>query len=296
MRPNTQLETTILSKIAVTAPYFALQDLKFLDDKKTVVAGFPVEQKNIYEATPITAAESSRHLAILGSVACAYARESINKAYFLAFNAKFRCQQEQFDTYMSSDPLLGKAEVVEISKRTATVNTALYVSDSMLFTAQINYVILTENLFQRMNEKHYVAEVGAGTNPYSSLVPLQNVHVDNAVLSAETIPVAIEHTLGHFDHYPSMPVAILMTYFSLATNELINHLVGGYKKVVVISADMDVKKLVFITQKVDIKVEFLSKRGNVFQFVWYGHVSGSLVAKVDVEYLIVGDVALVEVG
>src|SRR5918995_197603 len=79
----------LFSRIEVCPPYFALTDVRRTDDGG-VSAQVRICQSLGDEIGPVSAAETGRHLAILGSVAAAFANPSAKRHFYLAFDAELR--------------------------------------------------------------------------------------------------------------------------------------------------------------------------------------------------------------
>ena len=79
----------ILERIGVQPPYYALNDLELDEENGIMSAKVPVEQSSEMERSPITAAESGRHLAILGCCLMGVINTEGGKFYYLANSAVY---------------------------------------------------------------------------------------------------------------------------------------------------------------------------------------------------------------
>jgi 3-hydroxymyristoyl/3-hydroxydecanoyl-(acyl carrier protein) dehydratase len=256
----------LLSKIAVTKPYFSLKDIKRIS-ADSLLAKIPIEQDPLFEASIISGAEASRHMAILGSLAIAQLLDKDNRNYYLAFEAKFKyCGDYKFDYPKNNNELIGAARVISLCKRDAIVDTKLSIGASPLFNAQIKYFIVPEKIFMRKYATFKQETPACIQNPYKSIYPLNNIRFENDKLYASTGNVMKENCIGHFDNYPAMPVAILMNRFGMAAATLLHKLTGKHYKYIVSKADMAVKELVFAGENVEIEVINIYSKDKVYTF------------------------------
>lgn len=271
-----------LKGIAVTPPYFALSDIQF-NANNSIVSKFPVEQSHPFELTPISGAESSRHMAILGSVLLSHLRNDTEKSYYLAFNATFNLKNDNFD-FPTTPQIYGHAILEKLEKRNATVYTQVLVNKKVVFDAVIDYVIVPQKVFERMNITFRHPLITNPTNPYSYLANFTEMTHNNSQLKLQSIKIRPESCVGHFDNYPAMPVAHLMSYFGMGCAELLAKIKGTYFKYSVKKAVMDVRELAFATQKLDIIIELISEHENVMKFKCAASINNKVIALLTVEY------------
>jgi len=212
-------------KICVRRPYFALNDL-FRDSSNRLNAGVPVETPCLNEVGPITAAEAGRHLAILGSCAAADANPANGKHYYLARKAIFRrplhtCTDEH------PEDLMATATGEMSGRRRASASMMLSTAARQtVCTLSVEYHVLNERIFEKLNASKKQPNGTTAGNPYAAPCPLDVTAIDSKSLSASLGKVRPEQCQGHFDNYPAMPIAILMSALTRASARLLSNVTG----------------------------------------------------------------------
>jgi 3-hydroxymyristoyl/3-hydroxydecanoyl-(acyl carrier protein) dehydratase len=234
----------LYARICVRDPYFALREVSEVVEGE-VLARVPVEQEPEAEASPITAAEVGRHLAILGSCAASRVNRKEGQHYYLARRARLeRLHEGPLPRF--SEPLWGSARAEFTDKRSATARTLLASPTGQpLFSLEVEYNVLSAAAFSRLFQgarqemrREPRAERGPrnGTpgdfaalrqNPYRTALPLRDFVRDGECLKATLGPVRAEQCKGHFALHPVLPVAVVMSGLSGLAGALLRQLLGN---------------------------------------------------------------------
>jgi 3-hydroxymyristoyl/3-hydroxydecanoyl-(acyl carrier protein) dehydratase len=212
--PNPSIETAANELICVSKPYYALQDVKFLNNGK-LQATVAVENQVSGETTPLSASESGRHAAILGSLALALYNPLPLKHYYLASHAILNRlnQPTHFQPSTFDQKVIVEAEVIDLdlSAKKGKVATTIYTEAGVaVFSLVVSYHVFKKDLFGKLFRKQYQETFLPKTaNPYTANTPLYDVTLTENQLTATLGVIQAEQCLGHFDHYPALPVAIL---------------------------------------------------------------------------------------
>lgn len=268
------------SMIEVRAPYCALSDVRILEPGVATALVIP-EQEVDLEVGPVAAAEAGRHLAILGSYACASsggAREG--RHYYLAEEAQLEATDLVEESGLSGRaPLRVLARVTSNDKRRPRAACEIHtLSGARLYSLSVGYNVVPERVFQRLFAAHRVdmrrerrGENGAAAaaavhrrNPYRRRLPLTIEHVDGRTVRAALPCVNAEDCSGHFPLYPAIPVAVLMEVFSNAAGALLRQgAMAPSLRYRVRRAEIRASKLVFAGQGLVLSGETLEPHGEL---------------------------------
>jgi len=226
----------VMKRIEVREPYFALQNLS-LDAAGHVHAEVPVEQPLGQEGLPLSAAEAARHLAILGSVAAAFANPKDEKFFYLAQKATLtRLGPAGF----AGEALRAVACGRLTDKRTAIAQTTLgTASGNALYDLDLQYHVLAEPVFAKLfkdrqrelrnrpRERQPATPMELAqlqflrTNPFQNPLPLYGIQINSESMSASLGQVPARYCAGHFPFYPALPVAVLASCLSNMAGHLL---------------------------------------------------------------------------
>ena len=209
----------LLNRICVRPPYFNLQRLHLADGSLHAVA--PAELKIPQERSPMSAAEMGRHAAIAGLCASALAQEDDTRRYYLAQRAQFTgCRAG------SSRGEVGfRARLTHLDKRQADAQVAVTAGGAPLASLEVHYTVLTEAAFERLFRAKQSASV---------LTPGYAAELDGTLYKGRDeavfdVPViSLDVCAGHFERYPALPVAVLMSYLTRLGGKLVR---GPYRPV-----------------------------------------------------------------
>ncbi len=261
-------------RICVTRPYFALENLE-RDCTDQLVAGVNVETPCLNEVGPITAAEAGRHLAILGSCAAADANPANGKHYYLAHRAIFR-RPSNTATDEAIGPLQAKARGSLDSKRKASAMMAMSMDRQPVCTLSVEYHVLPERMFAKLNAASRQPNQHTEANPYASPCPFTVSKLTSDSLAASLGVVRPEQCQGHFDNYPAMPVAILMSTLIRSSGQLLDEVVGRPNtKYLVREAIVEADGLGFAGEIVDLAVDYTGTCSGDFTFHGRAIASGN---------------------
>lgn len=211
-KQDLRIETAINELICVSKPYYALQDVEYLGTGK-VRAKVVVENPHTGELTPISASEAGRHAAILGSLALALHNPESVKHYYLAAHAVLNRLHPVASSVPSTSTVIIEAEVLQLdlAAKQGKVQTTLYTAAGLpLLSLEVSYHVFKKDLFAKLFRRYHQDDTPAkDQNPYTQNTPLFDVTLTENQLTASLGIIQTAQCLGHFDHYPALPVAIL---------------------------------------------------------------------------------------
>lgn len=202
----------LLQRICVRPPYFALEHLSLEGERLTATT--KAETPIALEPSPMSAAELGRHAAISGLSLVALLQKDDDRRYYLA-------QKAECD-YFKSDAAFGtavkfEAKLLEMDKRAARVTVTASIEGQTVAHFTINYSILTERTFQRLFARYQKTTFPA-PSPYAKLL---SESYERGELWAETkVTIPAWACVGHFDGYPALPVAMLMSQLSYLAGQV----------------------------------------------------------------------------
>jgi hypothetical protein len=248
----------IFSRIEVTPPYFALEDVQRSDDG-TVVARVGSRQSLGAELGPVSGSETGRHLAILGSVSAAFANPSPERHFYLAFDAEVRRARTRVEPdYAGALIARGRAHFVDPS--TAVAVTELQTEDGRtIYTVVVFYMVVAETDFRGLfsDRAQDDAVLDGRPDPFVDVMPLGDVSVWDTRLHASLGRIDPYRCAGHFPGLPAMPVAFLMSNVTTAITRLLQHVLGREEvRFIAREASIRAENLAFAGERVDIHVEY----------------------------------------
>jgi hypothetical protein len=248
----------IFNRIAIRAPYFALEDLK-LDDDNVLSANIPVQQPLDMEVGPIVAAEVGRHLAILGSCAASLSNPRGRKHYYLAYSASLKRSQPNIRDNRSY--LRGTATGNLVDKRTAQATAELKTSNGeSVYLLSVNYHVIPEAVFGRLFSKFKIPtdNFDDGNNPHSATYPITDIRIQDIKLTASLGEIQPLYCVGHFPAFPAMPIAILMGTLSRCAGYLLKYIMKRDSLLYVVEeALVQADNLAFAKEIVDLEITYL---------------------------------------
>jgi hypothetical protein len=264
-RESIVLEKKIIEKIEVRHPYFALSNFKEIENG--LKANIPVEQPLWNEVEPITAGETARHLAILGSCEIALKRKS-EKCFYLATKATYQRHINKIE--LKNLALIGTAKIIKLDKRKAMAHTELITSENHLITSlDVEYTILSSELFERQF-KGYKLDLRKTDksinrqNFYKQFAfdpELEKQKNDGILFDIGEIKP--EMCMGHFPMYPALPVAFCST---MLINSAIRKIPQTKQKIYVESSIMTANSIIFAKSFSKISIKLLEQQDNLFVF------------------------------
>lgn len=199
---HTVNEKRLLSRICVSAPYFALQMPSYGDGRfqASAAASLPMG----LEVGPMSSADISRHAAIAGLCVAALAQQSDDRRYYLA-------QRADYSSVPNSAPYGSQvrfdARLELLNKRGARSTIQVTTADKPLARLVVDYTILTDYAFKRLFRSRR-RPTCTQTEMDSRLPGTLSVDNGRALYELTALPEAA--CAGHFADYPALPVALLM--------------------------------------------------------------------------------------
>lgn len=215
----------IFKLIDVHDPYYALKDVR-ADEDNFITARIDVEQPLGNEILPIGVSETCRHLAILGSVCCAFTNPVKQKHYYLAYSGNYKRTIEK--GYGTGGELIANAECISFNKRKATVKACLLDEQNQLICGiEVSYHVIPQAIFERLYYNFYKAAPDFGMkNPYLKKNQFFDLQFSDSSATATLGKIKDDFCTGHFPHFPAMPVAILMSSLLDLATIYIHHVTG----------------------------------------------------------------------
>jgi hypothetical protein len=260
--------------IEVRAPYCALRNV-LVARPGQVSASVAVEQAVDLELGDIAAAEAGRHMAILGSIACATQQPDHARRYYYLAERAVLSSPEVMPVPRASGSVQVEAQCQQSNLRQAQANCAIRRADgSQLFGLHVTYKLVPEKIFQRLFSAHRVDMRQADRaqspltdsvrqqrrNPYRQRLELTTIACDGKRIRAELPKIPAEACAGHFPLYPAVPVAVLMEAFSNAGGALLRkYRAADALRYRIRGADILASKLVFAGQSIVIQGEVVAE-------------------------------------
>ncbi|MEV6962703.1 hypothetical protein AB0M97_26715 [Streptomyces sp. NPDC051207] len=218
----------VTGRICVTAPYFALRDLRQIAPGE-VTATVPVESGRGRQAAVMGIGEVGRHLAILGLCAASSVNPRPGRHAYLARTAEVRWVAAP-TLAPPVGALTGRAHAQTTKDRRATAHTLLVDSGSgqVLAHMRIGYDVLPHRLLARLLEDEGTAAAATptsadGASPYARPLPMRDLAYDERTGKARgSLLITPDLCPGHFDGHPVLPVAIAAT----AMSNLVDHAIA----------------------------------------------------------------------
>lgn len=211
----------ICKRIAVHRPYFAFSDLYAIGDS-CILGAFAPEQSVGYELGPISSAELGRHLAILGSCAAAVDAPD-DMTYYLASKGRL----ELIPSAHTSGTAQKGTAIATVTSRSRRTMTAEVVGNCGLVTAHLRceYQVLSASVFSRIFTGHYTGSLTPPLqSPYRTPLTFDATQIGTNRMVVRTGQVSPESFAGHFDDYPSWPVAIIADTFGQVRTALLHNM------------------------------------------------------------------------
>ena len=243
--------------IEVTYPYNSLKDIQTEDT--TVTATFEQELFDNSQIAGVTLAEAGRHIAILGSLAVANINPVKNKHFYLASKATLI---RVHDLPCHDTSYKGVMTAIDFNKKNGVAEGAIYdQKGDVLYTAIVQYSVLTVQLFERFFKKYKSSTFKSeGFSPYGDVVNLYDMNLCVDSSSASLGEVKQEWCLGHFDHYPALPVAQIsqgLMNLAAAQNKLIKN---KDKQYCIKEVNMDADSFIFAGEKLSFSSDYDTTR------------------------------------
>lgn len=197
--------TDLLRRICVRPPYFALRDLRSEGERFWATAS--AERAPTNEVGPMQACEISRHAAICGLCTVALSFPDDDRRYYLAQDATY---VGFANTAPYGSDVSFEARMIEKNKRQATAEIVVTAGHTELAHLRVTYTILNEPSFKRLFRSKYSETFTGLERDRMPDPPTGEFSLNDQTTSLVLASVPEEACAGHFEHYPAMPVAVLM--------------------------------------------------------------------------------------
>lgn len=263
---DSELEEKLFKSISVRPPYFALDDVHEFEG--TIRAKVPYQEMLGAEVGPISAAEAFRHMAILGSYAASLFNEHKGRHCYL----EKRGEIQSFNYLAGKETLVAEARGRVISEQEAIATVELSTeSGDLVYSAEIYYQVIPVEMFERIyGDRRIGFDTGAidgqlVAGPYP--IYKKCYSNDDRKLSATIGLVKPEYCSGHFEEYPCLPVAFVLSTMAKASGDFLARVVNRNVKYAVRDAVLNVDSLAFADEEVNITIEYMGNyRKNCHSF------------------------------
>ena len=214
-----------------------------------------VQNEYLYknECGPVSCSEAGRHLAILGSIALSKNYETKN--YYLATHADIKRVNDRTEHI---EFLNVRAKVISNGKRYGEIfGEILDDNNQIIYQATIKYQILSQLIFSKLfHSFSYKKEIKNEISPYQKRRNLSDIVITHTEITGTYGTISPNECEGHFNDYPALPVAVIGNLFGELSIELFLFNNPRFSKGIVVSANINAKRLVFHD-------EYLTFRGKV---------------------------------
>jgi hypothetical protein len=262
MKPTIQLSPSLYSYIkdliCTSRPYYALRNLQQLTDT-ILQCEILVENYGHKEDCLISAAEAGRHLAILGSCVLAANNQVEAKHFYLATAATLVRSADVAlinpAQYGKPVRLICRAELIQVGKKSGSVATSIYTPDGLtIYELQVEYKVMTAELFAKLFSASRLDNTDWAPNPYTAPVPLKDLLYTDREFSASLGVIRKEQCVGHFDHYPALPVAVLSSSLMDLAGTHLRHITNNQAlRYTPVHVNLQADRLAFAGEEVFIK-------------------------------------------
>jgi len=247
----------IFKLIDVCEPYYALKDLAIAPDG-SISAKVPIQQDLYYEPLPISSSEAGRHLAVLGSCACALSNPDKFKHYYLAASAN--ATRKDFDfTRDEPEYFLGHARCIKVDSRSAQAITSLHYPDGTTFSEIVlNYHVLDYRVFERIHKERIISWETISYNPYITEPSTNYTPISSKQLFGVIENVRVIDCAGHFPGLPAVPISILFRVLVRYAIVLMQHRIDNPNAVFCVrECTTEAKNLAFPGEEIDVNARFI---------------------------------------
>lgn len=247
----------VFDLVSVRPPYFHLSDVRV--DGTKVQALLPEPTKSIDELGALTAAEAARHMAILGSYACALANPVKTRHYYLAKRGEI----QSYNFLAKAEKLIASGEGKVLDRQTAVANIQVCNEyGETIFACEVTYQVVSKKVFERIfsnqklteNEMQKIEEYISG--PFQ-LFDYQFKDEPLPTMHAKLGDVKKEYCMGHFDYFPCLPIAYLLGTMASAAGDFLGRILDKKISYVVRDAVSNAEQLAFAGEVVEIAVEYM---------------------------------------
>ena len=262
--------TKLLETISVTPPYFAFTKAYRFND--ILIAPVEKEQLVTFESTPLTSAEASRHLAILGS--CVVAAEQTERKHYIAHKARFRLGEMVGDVTKLQGALYAIALPLFVSKKEAAACTMLVTEKGqVVFKFKVGYQVIPRKTFQRVFSDFVMDTPPVDFNPYRKIPDFERMSIKGNVLTAQLPDIPKAMCAGHFDGVPMLPIGIFAYMANNAIGTFLREITGSRMadlgmRYHLIGAEMDVYLPIALHQGGVLEITYHGLNNDNYLFSW----------------------------
>jgi len=265
--------------IMVEFPYNLLFDFYLEGDKISAKVQNEYVQDN--EKGPVICSEAGRHLAILGSILLSQKKRTKN--YYLATNAKITRQNLITE---NTEILEVKTSIICTGRRNGTVKGSISSNHQIIYEAIIEYQILTKDVFTKLfNSHYYPSKIINNISPYKQRRKLKDIRIQEDQITGVYGTILPSECEGHFENYPALPVAIVGNLLGEIGIELFLSKSPDFSKVIVLSADIKAKKLIFHGEYLTFRGKLKSINKVTAQIYCEAIVNENIIATADFEVI-----------
>ena len=259
MNINIEKHQSVLSRIGVTEPYLALDNI--VGNDRSTAAQFQTQYPIGMESDNISAAEIGRHLAILGAIDSAKHQDSDRQCVYLATSAQL---SRLTDESIPTNQFFATATSQLISRHVAHAQ-CVAANDAGLsfYRLTISYRIMVMTTFKKLFAGHCVH---THSNRTFQLPQLDAICIDKDRITSSIHRVQPVHCMGHFIDIPALPIAVMMYLLSQNAGLLLRKIRQEACSYHVISADIQAFRLAFAGDRIDLSACIVSKQDRQHTF------------------------------
>lgn len=247
----------ILEKICVSPPYFTFK--KIYRYENILIAQVKAEQHPSNEITSISIGEAGRHMAILGTCACAI--DQGNKNYYLVKNANISLINQNISHLCNKTDLYIAIESRYIDNKIANAYGILFNTEKkVIYQIESSYNKVKVDVFSKIFKNHSNHLNAIKESPYKKQIYFKNKNIKNNKVIVSFPEIKKENCAGHFKNYPILPTAFII-------HNLICH-IGNFllkkynkKRYYVINVSLYLKELMFVNSYKEAVIIFNNSNG-----------------------------------
>ncbi len=253
--------SSILEKICVSPPYFAFK--KIYRYKNILIAQITPEQPIDDEIVTMSIGEAGRHMAILGTCACALDQEE--KYYYLVKDAKITLETRNISSLCNKSNLYIAVETGYVDKKIATTNGILFNDKkNAIYHLNCSYNKIKTAIFNKLFAKYRSDTIETKNNPYKEPILFDDVEAGDNKLFSIMPEISKERCVGHFREYPILPTAfVIYNLLSHAGNFLLKR--TNKKRYYISEVHLSLFELLYLSSKKEIRISYLAMNDNFYK-------------------------------
>jgi hypothetical protein len=255
--------THVLDKICVSNPYFSFK--KIYQYENILIAKIDTEQPINDELSLLSIGEAGRHMAILGTCACAI--DAKEKYFYLVKEAKITLKTRNIEALSRSSDLYIAIEPKYINNKIAN-STGILFNDKQetIYTLDVSYNKVKTAVFKKIFSKEYCEVQPIFHNPYSDTITLKEIETNSRQIVLEIPEIPAGRCAGHFKGYPILPTAFMIYNILHCVGQFILNREGG-KRYYISAVYLSLLELLFLKSDKKVIIDYHSLANNSYEVV-----------------------------